>query len=655
MLRFWPLWAAYAAIWLLGFAGVWPSLIRYSRLSGLADTVVGSGWLMGILLGCSFGLVAAMCVFSYLHNNKSAYFFHALPVDRTELFGTAMISGLAFVMVPNLIFWLLGTIWCSVFTMATVTESIMMLTMWLLELTSQYIFYFGAAVFCAMLTGHILAMPCLYLAMNFFVPVGEWMLRGLCQQLIWGFEYGSVQLHWLSPLYHEMYEGSMPDVVQDNILRFQVDGYHLLIGAVGIVLIALSWLLYKHRHLENAGDVVAASWLRPLFKYGVGLYGAVPLGILIHLLLFHDFGSYTNSLGVFLCLCFSLLLGGFICYFAAAMLLEKSLKVFKGHIHGYLCLAVILLVVLVGLRVDVLGLETWTPDPEDVVGVRVWGAGNTVNSSDPAVIRAVIDTHKLVLERKEALEEPGWIYDSISYYVADNGGTPTMFLKEKYVVTQASNGNLVIPSIEYAAKEDLIAGNQLATLASDKEIYTRSIVYASNTTLQIRYTMKSGYRVERSYQIPVTSENKTETLRAALANLGDLNLEQQLGIHQKYERVDSMSLQFSMAHDLMDDRNVDSLMDRELVLSAIMADYLAGNFHGTQNVLLEDRAYYENATGWRLEYQLARDLPKGEGSDAVYEDYTYYSVMLPRSAVHTLSTLRSLGVLADSELLVIAD
>ena len=42
MLRFWPVWASYAATWLLGFGGAWPALTRYSRLSGLASAVTGA-------------------------------------------------------------------------------------------------------------------------------------------------------------------------------------------------------------------------------------------------------------------------------------------------------------------------------------------------------------------------------------------------------------------------------------------------------------------------------------------------------------------------------------------------------------------------------------------------------------------------------------
>ena len=650
MLRFWPVWAAYAGIWLLGFGGVWQSLSRYSRLSTLADAIVGAGWLMGILLGCSFGLIAAMCVFSYLHTAKSANFFHALPVDRLELFGTGLISGLAFVMIPNLIFYVLGMIWCAIFTVAGPWESFLILTMWLLELTTQYIFYFGAAVFCALLTGHILVMPCLYVAMNFCVPVAEWMLRGLCQELVWGFEYGSVQLHWLSPLYHEMTVADMPDPVQNGQLLFRVDGYHLLICAVGVGLIFLAWQLYKRRQLEAAGDVIAVSWLRPVFKYGVGLYGAMPLGIVIYFVLFQSLGGYSDSMFLFVGLCFSLLLGGLICYFTAAMLLEKSFKVMKKHGHGYLVLAVVLLVVLVGLRVDVLGLEIWTPDAEEVSGVRVWGNGSTINSSDPAIIQQVIDTHKFLLTYQDELKDLGdeYSYRYRHYTVVLVNGIPTMIPDDKYDIDYGQDGLYIKPLVP---TEDFVSG-KVVTQSADREIYNRSIIEETNTTIQIRYTMKNGYRVQRSYRIPISTENKRDPLRTALSNLSELQLGSNMGLTQSFERVDSMTLEFGVAYGLMEKKVVDSGADRQMVMNALLADYRAGNLAGTQEQLLEDREYYDNYTGWRLEYQLVTRVSE---NGSKYDETVYYSANLPRSAVHTLSALRSLGILTESEYLVVAD
>ena len=655
MLRFWPVWAAYAGIWLLGFAGVWRSLTRYSRLSSLADTIVGSGWLMGILLGCSFGLVAAMCVCSYLHNPRAAYFYHALPVDRPQLFGTALISGLAMAMVPNLVFWLLGTVWCSVFTMATLWESILMLTMWLLELTTQYIFYFGAAMFCAMLTGHLLVMPCLYAAMNFCVPVAEWLVRGLCTMLIWGFEYGTVQLHWLSPLYHELANGRMPNLVQDGVLGFAVDGYHLLIGAVGILLIALSWLLYKRRQLEAAGDVIAVSWLRPVFKYGLGLYGALPLGIMFFAILLQGADDYINTAGPFLLLCFCLLLGGLICYLAAAMLLEKSFKVLKKHGPGFLAVALALVMLLVGLRLDVLGLETWTPDLEDVSGIRVWGAGHSINSSDPEVMRRVIQAHKQIVNSKPILEDAVHAYQYENYQMVILNGTPTLVRRGAL-----DKGYIGYPEKGIVTKGEYIAGIEVMPQAvaegTDGQTYYVSLMQAENTTVQIRYTMKNGYTAQRSYLVPITVENKNDALRTALAGLGDLTLKAWLGLDREYESVDSMSLNLYEGGDLLPEKAVETNVDRQRVMDALRLDYLAGNLDGTQEPIIRDRAYYENSTGWRLEYHLTRTAFKSDASNSEsYETYDYHSLVIPQSAVCTLGVLQDMGVLVPSEYLVVAE
>ena len=57
-----------------------------------------------------FSVAAVMAVFSYLYSTRSAYTFHALPVTRIELFVTNYVSGLLFLLVPEAIGFLAGTL-----------------------------------------------------------------------------------------------------------------------------------------------------------------------------------------------------------------------------------------------------------------------------------------------------------------------------------------------------------------------------------------------------------------------------------------------------------------------------------------------------------------------------------------------------------------
>jgi len=59
-------------------------------------------WLLFI-----FAIVSGVAVFSYLYNSRSANMIHALPVRREELFVTNYLSGFLFMVVPQLVSFLL--------------------------------------------------------------------------------------------------------------------------------------------------------------------------------------------------------------------------------------------------------------------------------------------------------------------------------------------------------------------------------------------------------------------------------------------------------------------------------------------------------------------------------------------------------------------
>ena len=48
---------------------------------------------------------------------------------------------------------------------------------------------------------------------------------------------------------------------------------------MGVALLGLTYLLYRRRRSESAGDVVAAPWLRPVFRVVVTLLAALPGGM----------------------------------------------------------------------------------------------------------------------------------------------------------------------------------------------------------------------------------------------------------------------------------------------------------------------------------------------------------------------------------------
>ena len=115
-----------------------------------------------VTLTALFGLLCAMAVFSYLYASRSVGMLHALPLRREGLFLTNYLSGLLFLLLPNLAVFLLALA-AEVFAGTVVFSS---LFTWLVVVSLFGLFFYSFAVFCAMFTGHVLALPAFYVVLN---------------------------------------------------------------------------------------------------------------------------------------------------------------------------------------------------------------------------------------------------------------------------------------------------------------------------------------------------------------------------------------------------------------------------------------------------------------------------------------------------------
>lgn len=190
--RFWPIWALYSVIWLFVLPLNLLTTIQRGRnwaLEDLADSLdyfsqatVGYSLNLGTVLAVLFGLLAAMAVFSYLDTSRSACMMHALPLRREALFFTNYLSGLSFLLLPN----------AAIFGLTLAGEAVSncldlgALTVWLLVQSATCLFFYSFAVFCAMFTGHLLALPIFYGVLNCLAAI----LSALMDAVLYLFLYG---------------------------------------------------------------------------------------------------------------------------------------------------------------------------------------------------------------------------------------------------------------------------------------------------------------------------------------------------------------------------------------------------------------------------------------------------------------------------------
>ena len=188
--RFWPIWAVYGVFWIflmpLQFLTVHAQYSGTEFLTAQLSRQAAEPLYMlesGVSLSAAVGLAAAMAVFSYLFFARSACMMHSLPLNRNSLFVTNYLSGLSFILLPHL----------AIFLMTAAVEAMYgclnlnALAVWLLVQSVTALFFYSFAVFCAMFTGHILALPAFYGILNLLVYVILSLMDIVLQAVLYGF------------------------------------------------------------------------------------------------------------------------------------------------------------------------------------------------------------------------------------------------------------------------------------------------------------------------------------------------------------------------------------------------------------------------------------------------------------------------------------
>ena len=368
--RTWPLWAAYLIAWFLPM----PLVTLVERMQYAADAVAGAKFIPeylshvmsdSLLTGCAISgfimaLLAAASVFMFLYSAKNAGLMASLPVKREAVFCSAYAAGLVPVVCADLlivVFNLLASIGADVSWGILVNCNLF----WLVINLSEFIAFYGIAVIIAMISANAAAVPVLYLIFNFLIPGMETVVNGIICEFSYGVESLGNSLGFMSPFITMLhFKGAVPSANRyEFFASFHDWGQLIAYLAVGIVLSVIALFAFKKHRMESAGDVVAISWLRPVFKYGVAVCASLCFGMLLYLML----SDIISSLTV---LVIGLIVGAFIGYFVSEMLIKKSLHVFRGHWTGFIVLCVLALIFSFGCVFDLFGVASRLPDADDI-------------------------------------------------------------------------------------------------------------------------------------------------------------------------------------------------------------------------------------------------------------------------------------------------
>ena len=455
MSRFWPVWAGYGLLLAFLFPLNLLQQFHYADqdINRMFRSAVNLAQITGpfvlvLMVGC---VLVAMGVYGYLYNNRAACMMHALPLRRETLFTTQYLAGLSMLILPVLLMAVLAT-FVEMAYLPMEHWPLALSSLWALVLTMAIssLFFFSLASFCAMFTGHILALPVFYAVANFAAAVLYALFSELARSFLFGFTTARATpklVEFLIPFFTLSRASewiiTFKDVpIQSNpeILTAIPVEAHLnepvtlaIYVAAALVLAGIALLLYKNRRIESAGDVISIPAVRPLFQIGVSL--AVGLGLGLLTAMFFDLADHLLPLTLLV------ILWAVVGWFAASMFLEKSFRVLK-HWKGALCMAAALALVSGALKFDLFGYERRIPAAEEVKQLVVemdLGApadsGNRVmlELTDPEQIRTFLSLHRTVTEGREQYRDnhsgDNLFYLSLTYHLK-NGREMTRFYRQ---------------------------------------------------------------------------------------------------------------------------------------------------------------------------------------------------------------------------------
>lgn len=561
-----------------------------------------------------YAILCAMAVWNYLYNARNVGMMHTLPIRREGLFVTNVLSGLTMMAIPYAV---TGVLLVLVTMLFGGFEPVGVLVT-VLGVMGESLFFFGLATFCAFIVGNVFMLPALYGLMNFIAVLTDFMVNLLAQGFCFGLNSSySGTVEWLSPVVYLIQKISPNSTYETQWVTDRLGGqrYETSVltsvtlengwliaayAAAGAALLGLAWLLYRRRRSESAGDVVAVGWMKPVFRYGCAVYAAILGGRLLYALLWESFqsGRYFTVLPMILCM----IAGGAIGYYAASMLLAKTPRVFKTTWKGMLAVALGCAALCGAMKCDLFGVVRRVPAPDSVKLVNVYAAGSNyylTPGKDDALIEKVRTLHQTIIDDKD-------------YIMSTAEG------RSVYMETEEGSYTIGAPA---------------------SEIVSTSVSSFANTSVRFTYTLNSGLKVERRYNLYLTQNRMDQE------DTYDHLLDQLINSQEmRQKRIRWRDEGFQLDGAWIDTwRDYSDLSSREvgLILDAVAKDAENGDW-GVYNWFQADN----DADSYEIQIHFQYKLPESQFD----RTYDAIQVNVKEGMTETIRALKDLKLITDADL-----
>lgn len=412
--------------WLIPFAaflayfirGILPLIVKssnYETLRYLTDETLSNHDIVFLGVLMVLPICASIAVFSYLHGNAPAIVMHAMPFSRKKLYRSSILSGLIMILLPVL---LIGICYAVLLRGDAYDLSPEALPSWIVRTLISAFFVYAVSALAAVVAGSVVTHILLAMFFNGLLPITTFIINRFMSAFLFGYADPPLASSILSPVSFER-SNYLSLFYEDTMFTYLA---YLLFA---FILIWCSAAAYGRLPLEKEGNATVITWLGEIVCILFAFVATIIFDFFII-----SWGGEIINLPLLL---IGSLIGSFLFYIVARMILEKSLAVFRlAALKKYM--AVLAAVALFfGLTVfDLTGYTTKVPEADAIesvalndeflaIGMPEHRSGTEVVLSKRENIENLTNFHRLLVKNKADLmnQTENICFFDINYHLRD--------------------------------------------------------------------------------------------------------------------------------------------------------------------------------------------------------------------------------------------
>lgn len=318
---------------------------KVSILNELKNTLVIDGT-VDIFILFSIPIIISVVLFNYIYSQEKIDFYHSMPINRKSLFFTKSLVAFLAMCIPLLLIAIINFLIMknnNHFTNNSQNGFLLQINaMWFLKTFVLEMFIFSISSFIGMFSGMKISHA-IFSLISFFLPVMIPLI--IFQNLeywVIGFSAQNARTI-LDPM------GKHIDVMFNNSTKIED---LVLFFLTSIVILFLSYLVYKNRKSEYVQEAVVFSFFKELFRYGFVFCFALASFLTFRSMSYNPYFTYYIYI--------------LIAAYIADAILKQSFNVFEKEFFRKIIIMFACFVILsLSLKIDILGFKK-IPDIADV-------------------------------------------------------------------------------------------------------------------------------------------------------------------------------------------------------------------------------------------------------------------------------------------------